>query len=197
MKPAEAGRAQAAGIVLAAGRSLRFGRDKRLEVVAGQPMLLRAAKLLGQALPDTLVVLGPEDAALAEQLAQQGVCSTLCPDARAGMGRSLAHAVTQRADASGWLIMPADLPFLQAATVQAVLDAARGHDLVAPAYHGQRGHPVWFSQRFRQALCALDGDEGGRSVLRAHAREALCQVEVQDQGCVRDIDTPQDMAPGA
>ena len=196
----------AAGIVLAAGRSVRFGRDKRLEVVAGEPMLLRAATLLRQAVPDTLVVLGPDDSAHAALLARHGIRTTHCPDASSGMGHSLAHAVARRDDASGWLIMPADLPYLRPDTVRAVLDAAGGHDLAAPFYRGRRGHPVWLSRRFRQELRALTGDEGARSILLAHGgaapgpaldqdggRGGLLRIEVQDPGCVLDIDTPRDL----
>ncbi|MGB3290856.1 MAG: nucleotidyltransferase family protein [Burkholderiaceae bacterium] len=187
-----------AGIVLAAGRSVRFGRDKRLEVVDGQPMLLRAADLLKRVVADTVVVLGPQDFEHAALLERHGISSVICPDAHLGMGRSLAYAVGQRADAAGWLIMPADLPYMRPDTVTIVLDAARRHELAAPVHAGRRGHPVWFSRRFGPELCALSGDEGARSILRAQAATAgqpqgLALIDVPDQGCVLDIDTLQDL----
>ncbi|KAA0910527.1 NTP transferase domain-containing protein [Pusillimonas sp. ANT_WB101] len=194
----------AASIILAAGRSMRFGRDKRLECINGRPMLLHAALLMASVVPDTLVVLGPDDHALASILAAEGLRATLCEQARSGMGHSLAHGVVQRPDAAGWLIMPADMPFMQRETIQAVMDAACSHDMAAPRHAGRRGHPVWFSHRFGAALRALTGDEGAKALVKAHvpctagntqAAQAggLWMVDVQDAGCLLDVDTPDDL----
>lgn len=194
----------AAGIILAAGRSIRFGRDKRRECIHGTPMLLHAAALMASVVPDTLVVLGPDDQALARLLAAEGVRSTYCELASSGMGHSLAHGVAQRPDAAGWLIMPADMPFMQRDTLQAVMDAACVHDMVAPSHAGQRGHPVWFAHRFGPRLCALTGDAGARALVRAHTNTAgadtravlpgsLYLLDVHDPGCLIDIDTLSDI----
>src|SRR5690606_15196164 len=56
-------------IILAAGRSRRFGRDKRLEPIDNVPMLLRTAQVYQSVVPDTVVVLGPADHELAALLA--------------------------------------------------------------------------------------------------------------------------------
>lgn len=194
----------AAGIILAAGRSIRFGRDKRRESINGRPMLLHAATLMASVVPDTLVVLGPDDQALASLLASEGIHSTICDQARSGMGHSLAHGVAQRPNATGWLIMPGDMPFMQRDTVRAVADAACEHDMAAPLHAGRRGHPVWFSRRFGPALRALTGDEGARALVKAHGASAsgdsnttqvgsLWLVDVQDPGCLIDVDTPGDL----
>lgn len=194
----------ASGIILAAGRSIRFGRDKRRECINGTPMLLHAAALMASVVPDTLVVLGSDDHALASLLAAEGICTTLCGQARSGMGYSVAHGVAQRPDAAGWLIMPADMPFMQRETIQAVMDAACGHAMAAPRHAGRRGHPVWFSHQFGTALRALTGDVGAKALVKAQvacvagniqAPQAggLWLVDVQDPGCLLDVDTPDDL----
>src|SRR5690554_3702995 len=152
-------------IVLAAGKSRRFGRDKRLEFIGSQPMLIAVASKLRDLVTDTLVVLGPEDNLHQALLAQYGIAATRCPAAARGMGHSLGFGVAQRPDSAGWLVMPADMPYISSDTIRKVLDAGAEHDLAAPTYEGQRGHPVWFSQSFKVRLCALSGDEGGRSIL--------------------------------
>lgn len=50
----------ASGIVLAGGASSRFGRDKLMEDVGGEPMLHRAIGALGQVCTEVLVAVGPE-----------------------------------------------------------------------------------------------------------------------------------------
>lgn len=111
--------------------------------------------------------------------------------AHPGMGDCIAAAVRATADADGWLILPADLPLVQPATLRAAAQrlaatAGAACQAVTPLYRGQRGHPVGFSAACREALLALHGDRGAAPVLRS------CQVtplDTDDEGCVLDVDT--------
>ena len=107
-----------------------------------------------------------------------------------GMGDSIAAAVCASAQSTGWLILPADLPLVQSATLRAIAAALEGCDAVVPVYAGQRGHPVGFSARCRDALLNLSGSRGAASVLLAY-RSTECVVA--DPGCVMDIDTVDDL----
>lgn len=107
-----------------------------------------------------------------------------------GMGDSIAAAVRARQDASGWLILPGDLPLIQSASLQAVAQALAHHAVVVPQYLGQRGHPVGFGRQCLQALLGLSGDRGAAPVVHAH--KAL-KLALPDRGCVTDIDTLDDL----
>jgi molybdenum cofactor cytidylyltransferase len=181
-------------LILAAGRSRRFGRDKRLEPINGLPMLLRTALTYHGVVSDTIVILGPADHEHAALLASHGIASQLCHESEAGMGSTLAYAVRQHAQAQGWLITPADLPFIQADTVKKVLDASQRHLLAAPVWQGRRGHPVWFHHTYLPELETLAGDHGAKGILAAN-RQDLHLIDVDDAGCVRDIDQASDL-PG-
>ncbi|MEK7877760.1 MAG: hypothetical protein AAB325_16405, partial [Pseudomonadota bacterium] len=65
--------------------------------------------------------------------------------------------------------------------------------LVAPAYAGQRGHPVGLGKRFGAQLLALDGDAGARDLVAAHQGE-LVLIECDDPGVLQDIDLRADLA---
>ncbi|MDR3455316.1 MAG: nucleotidyltransferase family protein [Rhodoferax sp.] len=108
-----------------------------------------------------------------------------------GMGDSIAAAVRATRDAAGWLILPADLPLIQAATLSQVAAALQTHDVVVPVYQGSRGHPVGFGAACGPALLALKGNQGAAPVVRAHA---AIELIVDDIGCVTDIDTLEDLA---
>ena len=110
--------------------------------------------------------------------------------AHPGMGDSIAAAVRATAQASGWLILPADLPLIQSDTLRHVAAALHDHDVVIPTYQGQRGHPVGFSARCAAALCQLSGERGAVSVV---AQFAALELAVHDAGCVSDIDTVDDL----
>jgi molybdenum cofactor cytidylyltransferase len=85
------------------------------------------------------------------------------------------------------------MPWIAPATIGAVADALiAGADLVAPAYRGERGHPVGFSRRYCASLAALTGDAGARALIEGH-RDGLTLIDVDDAGVLRDVDTPADV----
>ncbi len=110
--------------------------------------------------------------------------------AHAGMGDSIAAAVRATQDADGWLILPADLPLVQAETLRRLAAAPAQHAVVRPVYQGQHGHPVRFARRCLSALLELKGNQGAAPVVRA---KGAMELIVDDAGCVTDIDTVQDL----
>jgi len=180
------------GLLLAAGQARRFGADKRLARLDGEPLLLIAARRLQAALADTLVVLGPDDAEHEALLAVEGIASTRCPDAALGMGHSLAHGVRQRPDAAGWLIALADMPLLAPITLATLAESLASDAIVAPSLDGVRGHPVGFGHDYYVELIALSGDVGAKPLLQRHA-ERVRLLPVDDTGVLADIDTPADL----
>ena len=107
-----------------------------------------------------------------------------------GMGDSISAAVQATAEASGWLILPGDLPLVQPATLRLVAIALAFHEVVLPRYQGERGHPVGFGASCGPALMALRGDQGAAGLLRERAVHVLV---LGDAGCVTDIDTVDDL----
>jgi molybdenum cofactor cytidylyltransferase len=111
-----------------------------------------------------------------------------------GMGDSIAAAVRAALrttpDTHGWLILPADLPLIQPATLLAVAQALQTAHQVIPMFNGQRGHPVGFSAKYASELSDLKGNRGAAQVNNA---QAATELIVNDVGCVMDIDTLQDL----
>jgi molybdenum cofactor cytidylyltransferase len=185
-------------LLLAAGRSRRFGADKLAAPLAdGTPVVVRTARSLCAAGHPVLAVVRSEGSAVAALLAAvPDIVLSPCPDADLGIGRSLAWGVARSADAGGWLVCLGDMPFVRPETLSRVADALRaGASIAAPVHAGRRGHPVGFARCWREALLALDGDTGGQVILRAHP-EALTLVPVDDPGVLRDLDLPEDLSPG-
>ncbi len=182
------------GILLAAGLSRRFGADKRLALLPdGTPMAVAAARQLSAACDRTIVVVRPEDDALAEHADLAGCAIVRCAEARFGMGHSLAAGVAASPGAAGWLIALADMPYIRPTSYLAVLGALRaGAALAQPAHLGEAGHPVGFAASWFAQLAALSGDRGARDLIRgAGKNRVLCAVD--DPGIHRDIDVPNDL----
>ena len=183
------------GILLAAGASRRFGADKLLASLPdGSIVGAASCRAMRAALERVVAVVRPADERLASILASSGATIVHCPRADEGMGASLACGVAASADAAGWVVALADMPWIRPATIRAIADAiAAGASLAAPVHRGERGHPVGFAASHRSALMALGGDAGARAIL-ARGDVALVRVDVDDPGVLRDIDLPRDLA---
>jgi molybdenum cofactor cytidylyltransferase len=182
-----------AGILLAAGASLRMGRPK-LALPVGSGTLLGAAcaPFLASSLERVVVVLGKD----AEEIALR---AALPPDPRLGlvvneawadgMASSLRRGVGACGDCEAVLLMPADLLGASVDLVDSVAAAARsGAPLVVPVHDGRTGHPVAFGRALFGELAALRGDVGAREVVRRHfARVARVAGER-----LHDIDSEAD-----
>jgi len=187
------------GVLLAAGYSTRFGSNKLLHPLpagspdAGVPIALAAARRFVEALPDSIAVIRPRAQRLGKLLRDAGCTIVVCKNAAEGMGVSLAEGVRAAADARGWVVALADMPFLRPETIRVVAKAlAEGAAIAAPAYRGERGHPVGFARRFFEELSALRGDAGAREILRKHP-DSIALYDVDDRGVLRDIDEPSDL----
>lgn len=183
-----------AAIVLAAGQGSRFraeaGRDqdKLLAPCVGRdgvtrPVIEQVLVNLPQGLVERWVVTSPDRTAVI-QLAKSYGCKVLLLQS-AGMGDSIAAGVAASASAQGWLVVLGDMPFIQASTIERVME---GLDSInVPVHAGRYGHPVAFARAFGPALMALTGDRGAKSLF---AQAALKEVPVDDPGVSWDVDVP-------
>ena len=156
------------------GATLRNALDTRMPVVVVTTELLSDAARRLVAARD-VVVLPAADSAAAEPL---------------GMGYSIATGVAARPDASGWLVLPGDMPLVRASTLLAVARSLDQHAVAFAQYRGRRGHPVGFAAELYSELVTLAGDEGARRLV---ARYPAQGVEVDDDGVLIDVDTVEDL----
>ena len=190
------------GILLAAGSGSRFGGQKLLARLpshesAGECIGTLSCRHLIAAIPDVVAVVRSDDAALAAALGAAGARVVRCDNADAGMGASLACAVTATPHALGWVVALADMPWIAPTTIARVAAAiGTGATLAAPFHRGVRGHPVGFARGCYLDLASLTGDEGAKSIVASH-RDALVRIDVDDGGTVRDVDTPADLTGAA
>lgn len=182
------------GLLLAAGAGRRYGGDKLLAPLSdGTTVGEASCRAMHAALGRVVAVVRPGDDVLARALAACSATIVHCARADDGMGASLACGVEATADAQGWVVGLADMPWVTPATIRAVADAlVSGASIVAPVYRGRRGHPVGFSAAHRDALMALSGDEGARAIVGGAGVE-LVRIDVDDPGVLRDVDTPGDL----
>lgn len=188
------------GLLLAAGRGRRFdayGRNHKLLALLpdGKPVALACALTLLTALPRVVALLPKSDdeniVRLSHLLSDAGCSVVHVPESENGMGHTLAAGVAASSTAAGWVVQPADMPWVQASSCAVVVKALQaGAQIAVPTYLGQRGHPVGFYAGCRDALRALQGDRGARELLD---HWTVDKIAVDDAGVLRDIDIPADL----
>jgi molybdenum cofactor cytidylyltransferase len=188
-----------AAVILASGRSTRMGRPKALLELPGSGLsFVRALATTfrdGGAL-EVLVVGRPDDERLQTEVASLARF-VANPHADEGQLTSVLAALgaLDRPGVTGMLVCPVDVPLVRPSTVATLLSrfADTHAPIVRAVHHGRHGHPVLFSRSVFDELRRADRAIGARSVVRAHA-DRLLNVEVDDPGVLRDVDTPEDYA---
>jgi molybdenum cofactor cytidylyltransferase len=182
-------------VVLAAGAGSRYRgtRHKLSEQLGGDSVLVRTLRnaiasemsvvlVISEALIDEAQgLVDPEDMVVVDPRTQTGW----------GMGDSIAAGVSIHASATGWLVLPADMPLIRPSSLRAVADALDQQPIAFAQHRGRRGHPVGFGAELFSELVMLKGDEGARRLL---ARYPTAAVELDDPGVLFDIDTVDDLA---
>jgi molybdenum cofactor cytidylyltransferase len=184
-------------VVLAAGRGSRFQspEHKLVQPLGASSVLGTTLRMvLASRLPMVVVATAAMSEVAGRSVAKRDI--VVIPEVgeeRAhplGMGYSIACGVGARPDATGWLILPGDMPMVKPETLRAVADALEHHTVAYAQYRGRRGHPVGFAAELFSELATLSGDEGARRLL---ARYPAHGVEVDDPGVLIDIDTEADL----
>jgi molybdenum cofactor cytidylyltransferase len=180
-----------AGILLAAGQSTRFGRQKLLEPYRGEPLVRKTARcFLDAGLRPLCAVVSP-DPRLVEALAGLPLMTVENAHPENGISSSIAiglRALPETTDAA--LIGVGDQPYLTVEAIEELTRAFAPGRIIVPRWGDHRGNPPVFDRRFFAELLALDGDLGGQRVMAAHP-EAVVEVPLPAK-LGDDIDRPQD-----
>jgi len=189
------------GVILAAGDSSRMGFPKALLLTRdGIPFVAAIASAFAAAgIQDIVVVTGRDHERIADTLANQDLAIrprvVRNPDPSRGQLSSLLAGmdavVTPNTRALAVTLV--DVPMIHPQTVRLVVAEWQRTQaaIVRPAIGDRHGHPVVFDSRLFAELRAAPANVGAKSVVRAHAPEIL-NVPVSDEGCLVDVDTPQD-----
>ena len=182
------------GILLAAGKSSRFGANKILASLPDSvPIGIRSAETLRKCVDDLLVVVDSENTGTRSLFADNGFNVTVSENSRLGMGYSLSHGITVSSGATHWIIALADMPYLDMSTICKLRDfLVTTNQITVPIFEGRVGHPVGFPVNYREQLMKLEGDAGARSVLDSSGEHTFYFMS-SDLGTVKDIDVKSDI----
>lgn len=193
MPPTEA--AGVAGVVLAAGSSVRLGRNKLLLDLGGETVVRRAARAAIEAgLDPVIVVLGHEAGRVREELEGLPCVVVVNSEHTRGAGTSVragvAHASETKAEAL--VLILADMPLVTAGMIATLVARRRetGAQLVVSRYGETQAPPNLFDRSLFGELLASDDTSCAKPVIRRHTAEAVA-VEWPPEA-LQDLDVAAD-----
>jgi len=190
-----------AGVILAAGKSERFGANKLVADVGGKPMLRWVVEAaLRSGLSDIAIIVGHQrDKVLAvlEGLVEQERVSVIDNDLYSdGQSASVVAGVQhfEKTHAAVMFLM-GDQPYLESGMIDDLIDAfdASSKNIAFPVFEGQRKTPVIFGRNYFHALMGITGDIGGRNIIKANPDDVL-GVPFAEGHAFLDFDRPSDLA---
>lgn len=179
-----------AGIVLAAGSSVRMGRNKLLLELAGQSVVRRAVSRALAALDPVIVVLGHDADRVRQELAGLSCRIVGNPEHGRGMETSVRAGVAALpADADAAVMLLADMPLVTPAMLAAL--AERFRETRAPLVISRYGEVTAPPQLYARSLFGeLAAAGSGRAVIERH--RAAAQVLAWPAATLADLDLPAD-----
>jgi len=185
-------------VVLAAGESKRFGSPKPLASISGLPAIaVICDMLLASEVERVIVVLGHEAEAVRPAVpANARVRCIVNEGFRRGMTSSFQTGLSLApSNATGIMLLPADMPFVQFGTFKLLCQTFEEQDplILVPTYHGRSGHPPIFASSLSDDFKALKPDEPLSGVQHRLKQKTLF-LPVEDPGVIRTYSTPQELS---
>ena len=202
----KSGRLRIGAIVLAAGEGARLGgRAKGLIEIDGEPLLLRALRVLSEVgVDEVVVVTGHYRSELSPLLAlarplfdDNQPIEVVQPMERHSKADSLRLGVAGLSpELDAMIVLPVDMPALTRQDLIALIGAYKHADarieFVGPMVGVRPGNPVLFSRRIALRIEQGGGDFGS-GAWRHQRPDWLLEWQTDNPHYVTDIDTPEDL----
>ena len=186
-------------LLLAAGRSSRMGGpNKLLAEIDGRPMVARTAqRLLSSHARPIIAVLGNQADDVDAALGRLPVLRVRNPAFAEGLSTSLKCGIAALPpDTDGVIVCLGDMPLVAGRDLDrlsAAFNPLEGRAIIVPTRRGKRGNPVLWASRFLPEMAELAGDVGAKHLIGEHA-DLVCEVEMDSDGVLVDVDTPDALA---
>lgn len=185
-------------IILAAGASSRFGSPKQNLIYQGKTLLQRAIQTALTCLhcEKVIVVLGANEGIIRSNIDDQLVHVIYNSNWQEGMGSSIKIGLTEMLrlapHITSIILMLCDQPFVDSFLISQLMEKKEVNDcgIIACGYRDVLGAPALFDIKYFPELLSLEGTEGAKKIVEAHADDVF--ILPFPLGAI-DIDTTADL----
>ncbi len=184
-------------IVLAAGLSTRFGRNKLLEKIDGSTMIERVVKsAVSSRADEVVVVLGHEAQRVKEALKKFECKFVFNKDFKKGQSYSVKAGVKSvMGYADAVMVLPGDVALITPRSINMVIEEYEkcGSPIVVASYKGRTGHPILFDRSLFDEIMEISEETMGLKAVVNRHRDSVKKVETGSNEVLIDVDSEEDL----
>lgn len=181
-----------AGIIMASGFSKRMGEDKLLIEIGGVKMVERVIRSCkDSSLKEIILIYRKEEV---RKIGDKYQLKTVYnPNASFGQSESMKLGIKAAKDGKAYMFLTGDQPFITSKLIDRLIEEYEKdqYPIIVPYYNGRNGTPNIFSSRFKEDLLQIEGDKGGRDIIKRNI-SLVKKVAIEDGILGFDVDTPID-----
>lgn len=177
-------------IILASGMSKRLGENKLLVDFNGKPMVYWAIKAVKESSIENIMLIYKDEEV--EKIGKSFNIKTILNERyMLGQSEGIKLGVNSSLEEDGFMFILGDQPFLTSKTLDEMKTVfQKENKIIIPRYKGRRGSPNIFPRRFIRALLELEGDIGGRKIIKNNENEVIF-YEIENEIELEDIDSKE------
>ena len=182
-------------ILLAAGNSDRFKGNKLLTKVNDKPMYMNVVeKILKLDFRFNKIILVTQYEEIKAELIEQPIQVVMNKNSELGISHSIKLGISDDMEADAYMFMVCDQPFILLESMEKLIDRfmKSNKGMACVQYEGKLGNPTIFSRKYTKELLSLNGDVGGKSIIKKHLDD-LEKVEISHKVELMDIDTREEL----
>jgi len=181
-------------ILLASGNSSRFKGNKLLAEVNDKPMYMNVVeKILKLNFNKIILVTQYEEIKVA--LVNQSIQVVMNKNSELGISYSIKLGIKSDMETDAYMFMVCDQPFIHLVSIETLIDRFIKSDkgMACVEHKGNLGNPTIFSEKYVKELLALEGDVGGKFIMKKHLDD-LERVSILNEVEMMDIDTREEFS---
>lgn len=176
------------GIILASGFSRRMGQNKLLMKINEETIIEKVIKEVKKSeIEKIYIVTNNEDIKNIAYKLDINVVEN--KDAIKGQSEGIKAGVKAIKENGDFMFFCGDQPFIDFITINNLIYKSKINEdkIIVPTFKNRKGNPVIFPRNFRLDLLKLEGDIGGRYIIKAH-NDKVVFFEVNKELFLKDID---------
>ena len=180
-------------ILLAAGNSNRFKGNKLLTTVNDKPMYMNVLDTVLK-LNFNKIILVTQYEEIKAALIEQPIQVVMNKNSELGISHSIKLGIQTDMEADAYMFMVCDQPFISLVSIETLIDRFIKSDkcMACVEHKGNLGNPAIFSRKYKNELLSLEGDVGGKAIMKKHLDD-LVRVTIMHEVELMDIDTREEL----
>lgn len=176
------------GIIMASGFSNRMGQDKLLLKINNKRIIeyvIEAAK--ESDLNEVVLVYRSKE--IKKIASYYNIKTVYNSKAHLGQSQSVIRGIKNSINNS-YMFLVGDQPFTDSKVINRLIYEYRKdtNNIIVPCSNGNISMPIIFPSIFKKDLLKIEGDKGGREIIRDNPRSVI-RVNINNEYLLKDIDT--------